>query len=227
MERKGNQRIRVGALALPLAGALFLVTILVRGLIVEPGVDPAAFARTAGSAGFRAGMLGITLIGVLMLFGILALYGHLANGPVDRPVLAGMILSLTGMGLVLPIFGVLTFAYPAAATVYGQGHEEALDVALRFSAGPFVPFAILSGLVYSIGALVLGVAIWRSRSLPRWSAIPYAVSAPLLAFPLGLVLEVTGAALLAIAGIALALSIWRQRADVTTAALVDDHMAPA
>jgi hypothetical protein len=210
MEMRKSTPILPGVWTLPLAGLLWIGTILLRGPVPDPSGDATTFARTVASTSYLAAWLGIIAALVLVFFGIFALYAHFADGA-RRLALAAMVLSVAGAGLVLPLFGIFGFAYPALGEAYLEGQTGVVDVAAGFFGGPLILlYATVSGLLYSTGFIAFGVAIWRSRILPKWSAVPFALSAPLLAFPLTFTLEVLGAVLLAVSGTVIALGVRRQ-----------------
>lgn len=207
-----------GVSALPIAGLLWIATILLRGPVPDPSGDAATFAQTVASTSYLAAWLGITAALVLVLFGVFALYAYFAGSGVHRLAFAAMVSSIAGAALVLPLFGIFGFAYPALGEAYLEGQTGVVDVAAAIFAGPLILlYATVSGLLYSAGLVAFGVAIWRSRTLPKWSAVPFALSAPLLAFPLTFALEILGAILLAASGAAIAWSVRRQTSAVAVA----------
>ncbi len=61
-------------------------------------------------------------------------------------------------------------------------------------------------LLYSAGSIAFGLALWRVRTLPRWTAVFIGLSAPLIGI-IGLSLgeaQTVGSALLTVAGLAIA-----------------------
>jgi hypothetical protein len=84
-----NNLIRLGILALPLAGLLSLVGLLSRYGTPNPRIDPEAAARTAASAGYFASQFLGNVVGLTMLiFGVLALTAYLANTRARKLALA-------------------------------------------------------------------------------------------------------------------------------------------
>ena len=175
-------RVRLGVLAFPVCGLLFVVVLLVRGPLIDPSVDPAGFAQATSSATFVVSNLGLLVSWVLLLFGFMALYAYLANTSVDDLAFAGMVLSLVGVALFVSFIGVLAFIAPAIGALYEQGQQSAIEVfILGLSSSPLaLSIYGLGALLYVIGSISFGLAVWRSGTLPRWSAIPYAAQAPLL-----------------------------------------------
>ncbi|MCA1737556.1 MAG: hypothetical protein LC740_01625, partial [Actinobacteria bacterium] len=70
---------------------------------------------------------------------------------------------------------------------------------------------ILAGLLYSIGFILFGVAIWRSETLPKWAGVLLPVAGLPLAVPADIPgLNILGTVLLIVVGGWIALSILRQ-----------------
>ena len=94
VEMGANNLIRLGILALPLAGLLSLVGLLSRYDTPNPRIDPEAAACTAASAGYFASQFLGNVVGLTMLiFGVLALTAYLANTRARKLALGAMILS--------------------------------------------------------------------------------------------------------------------------------------
>ncbi len=205
-------RVRLGLLAFPVCGLLFVVVLLVRGPLIAPEVDPAGFAQATSSTSFVVGNLGLMASWILMLFGFLALYAYLANSSVDRLAFAGMVFSVVGVALFLSFIGVLAFMAPTAGALYERGQQSAIEVfIIGFSTSSLaLSIYALGALLYVIGSILFGLAVWRSGVLPRWSAIPYVAQAPLL--PLDPLFGATllGALLLFVGGGWIALSVLRR-----------------
>jgi len=53
--------------------------------------------------------------------GLLALYAALADGPTEPRALRGLVLGVTGVGLVTPAVGVEVFAMPVIGDLYLNG----------------------------------------------------------------------------------------------------------
>ncbi len=125
-----------------------------------------------------------------------------------------MLLCLAGLALVQTLVG-SALTWPAIGTLYLQGQTNVIDIAAATFSGSSALPLYLSGILYSIGSFVLALAIWRCGILPRWSAIPYALQAPLLAFAISYVTELLGAILLIIAIGWILSSMWKQKATLS------------
>lgn len=111
-------------------------------------------------------------------------------------------------------FALETFVVPVMAADLNAG--MLLDPSGPLLGGPLGVFLLVIGLAFTLGAILLGIAILRSSDLPKWSGILWIVSAPVsLVPPLPyLVLLISGLAL----GLAFAVTgfaIWSQQMPMT------------
>ncbi len=189
-----QNRVRLGILALPASGLLGIISVLPPGVFINPAVDPQGFAQASNTNGL-GNMIGIVSL-VLLLVGVQSLYLLLADTPADRWAFAGMILTIVGLGLFLPFAGIFAFAAPVAGRFYLNGDKSAVGViaeSVAMSNPSAFLFVGLAGLFSVVGSIFFGIAIWRSRRLPKWSGIPYCLaiffaflSAPFYSFTLAL-----------------------------------------
>jgi hypothetical protein len=185
--------IRIGLFALPLSGVLLAWSSL------DPQPDqvkhPEEWARFVGSSYYLLthvfGSIGSALLAV---FGVFALGAYLANGRAGRLGLVAMVVTVVGQSLSLVIGGVSTFASNAIGRAYLAGTEDVMR--LEFPTAMSVLFG-LAILLLVVGNVLLGVAVWRSETLPRWAGAIWVASA-LLFYVLGAVLGMatTGSSLL-------------------------------
>ena len=141
-----------------------------------------------------------------------------------------MVMTVVGLALSLVIGGVSTFALNAIGRAYLAGTKDVMK--LEFSSS----FSVLFGLVILllvVGNVLLGVAVWRSGTLPKWSGAIWVASA-LLFYVLGAVLGIAtsgsslltqpvGGGLMAIGGGWIALSTLRRP---STSAVVGAQAQP-
>ena len=129
-----------------------------------------------------------------------------------------MVITVLGYSLFLPWAGTSTFAAPREGQAYLAGIEEfrELPIILAITVqGLTVVVAIVLGFV---GNVLLGVAVWRSGILPKWSGALWA-AAPVVMYVFGLAYAMTigaqatppsvpaGALVLAIGGAWIAYSV--------------------
>lgn len=203
--------VRVGILALPMAGLLKLVGQFGIFDVVGPGIGDGEAARAVTTTGYFAGQfVGSVLATTFGIFGVIALFAYLTNTSAGRWVSVAMISSVLGLALILSSLGVLAYALPAVGRAYLSGQEDAFRIADAFFSGPLIAIFFLS-LFYAVGSVLFGVEIWRSGTLPKWAGVLYAASGLFISFPLPIdTFRVVGAVLLILGGGWISLSILRQ-----------------
>jgi hypothetical protein len=206
-----DARLRAGAVAFGLA-ALMTVPAL---FAAHPPTDPAhnrEFALGANDAGYRlAWSLEIYALAPVIL-GMFALYGALARSSAGRLALTGLVVIVAGACLLLPGTGFAAFVMPAAGVLISQGHEQDVLRLLDqvFQEPGWIP-VFLGGIAYQVGLVIMAVAVWRSRTMPRWTGA-FLAAAAVVGVPA--FLDVTlaqriGPAVFAAALLALAAGLWR------------------
>ena len=161
---------RSGAAVLLTAGLLFLLYPALRpwGDVV-PGLEAArAYADPRWPLAHFVGAIGFHLLPV----GLLAL----------REVIGGRLATVAlattwlGAGLVLPFFGAEAFGlHVVGVQVVASGDLGLLGFVEAIRNGPLQMTSFAVGLMLlAVGPGLAGVAVWRSRVLPRWSALLFA-----------------------------------------------------
>ena len=179
MRRRGVEHARaathhsVFAAAFVLSGLFFLLYPAIRPFSSEVGLDG---ARAFGSASWVvAHSLGIGAF-ILLGLGSLGLYLRLQATAVGGRMLAGLTLIWIGVGLTLPYYGAEVFGLHAVgqrALAQNQpGLVKPLTRAIRWEAGIY--FILLGLVLLALAAILVAVAVWRSGTLNRWSAVPLA-----------------------------------------------------
>ena len=208
--RNTDGLIRLGALALPLAGLLALVGLYSTFKLGPGGILASGDNQAIVSSGyFLSVFLGNVLALTVLIFGVIALYAYLANTSQRALALGAMILSIVGIALILSRLGVIAYTIPALSRSFLNGNPESIRILDYIFAGPLGTIENLSLLSYSAGFILFGVAVWRSGVLPRWAGVLMAIHAPLVAGPFSVVGSVLGALLAVVGGGWIALSILR------------------
>jgi hypothetical protein len=210
--RNNDGVIRLGVLALPLAGLLALVGLYSSFQLGTGGILATGDNRAIVSGGYYVSqLLGNALALTILIFGLIALYAYLANSRVSVLALGALVLSIFGIALQLIGLGVFAFAIPALSHSFLDSSSESIRILDYIFEGPFRIIVTLALLLYVAGFILWGVAIWRSGALPRWAGVLVAVHAPLLVFgPLSVVGPVIGALLALVGGGWIAMSILRR-----------------
>ncbi|GAB3529776.1 hypothetical protein [Arthrobacter monumenti] len=184
--------IRAGLIALPVYGLLTAWS----SFKPQPDqtTDPQGWAEFVSSSSYLIShLIGSTGGTILAIFATISLGAYLAGGKSGRLALAAMVVAAAGHALLLVPAVISTFATPALGRAYLSGISGVMQV--EFSDAMTLTF-MLGLLLALVGNLFLGVAIWRSGSLPRWAGASW-IAATLVFYVLGVVLGMatTGASL--------------------------------
>jgi hypothetical protein len=200
--------IRVGVWCLPLYGLLTFVATLTHQ--PDPSADFRRYSEYLITDSFLAGhLLGSIFATAVGLLGLIALFIFLLRGKSANLAVTALIFSVIGNVFVVALFGVAAFASPAIGRAYLAGQDAVVAVNTDIYGTPLIVTGLLGTLSYSVGAILFGIAIWRSGLLPRWTGIAVALAGPLISF-FGLFIGVTqtiGSLLLTIATVAIAMRI--------------------
>jgi hypothetical protein len=221
--------IGVGLLGLPLYGVLTFWSSL--DPQPDPGTRYEAWARFVTTDHYvLTHVLGSILGLVFAIFGTFALGAYLANSRAGRLGLVAMVITVLGSALFLPAMGVSTFAVPEEGQAYLAGIEEYRNLPDIFADTVFALISLMVILLLFVGNLLLGVAVWRSETLPKWAGALWAAAAVFM-YPLGIVyaavilgVQVTprtvlvGALLIVVSGAWMAWSVLRRPAGTAGAA---------
>ena len=211
--------VGIGLLGLPLYGVLTFFSSL------DPQPDPnthyGAWARFVTTDSFLLTHLFLSDLGlILAIFGTFALGAYLATSRAGRMGLAAMAIAVFGSLLFLMVGGVATFSQPEQGQMHLQGIAEYREMPAILAQSAMMATMGVGVLLMLVGNVLLGVAVWRSGTLPRWAGALWA-AAPVLMYPLGLVYAMTigadstlptvpvGMALLVVGGAWMAYSVLR------------------
>ena len=214
--------IGIGLLGLPLYGALTFWSSL--DSQPDPNTHYEAWSRFVTTDHYVLTHLFGSIGGaVLAILGVFALGAYLAGSRAGRLGLAAMVMTVVGLALGLTIGGISTFAAPEEGQAHLAGIEEYAklnaehpmlsDTAMMATFGAAI-------LLMFVGSVLLGVAVWRSGTLPKWAGAIWLASA-LLFYVMGAVLgmlttggslvtQPVAASLMVISGAWIAWSVLRQ-----------------
>jgi hypothetical protein len=170
-------RTRLGAVALAIAGILFVLYPTARPWRDESTVEGAVAAMGSGAwvASHLFAMIGFVLV-PLGLLALRSTVGRDAVGGRANLATAGAVVAWIGAGLTLPYYGAEDFGLHAIAQRAATG--EPVDVlatvhAVRY--GPVAATMFGAGLlILGVGAVMAGVAVWRAGSPGRWGGVVFA-----------------------------------------------------
>ena len=209
--------IGIGLLGLPLYGVLTFFS------AVNPQPDyntyPEAWARYVTTNHYVLEHLFLSIFGIILaIFGVFALGAYLATSRAGRMGLVAMVITVLGSGLFLSVLGISTFAAPeqGQALLAGMDTNELPD---SFADTVQALTALGYILLGFVGNILLGVAVWRSGRLPKWTGALWAAAHVLMYVSQGYAATVgakstpptvlVGAALVVISGAWMAWSVLR------------------
>jgi hypothetical protein len=208
-------RLRLGALALIAAGLLLAPQGPLTFDVPTAPDQNLAFATGANSAAYRVAMT-LTGIGIaFMVLGVFALYVRLAATAQERLAFVGLVMTVGLLVLFLPIMGFALYVVPAVGSLVDQGRPEMIDVMDQTFKEPSLPIAFLGGILWQVGGIVLGIAIFRSGVFWKLSGLLLIISA-LVGIPAFLdqkVLQLIGSFLTLLALVVVGIDLWRSTSD--------------
>jgi hypothetical protein len=170
--------IGAGLLGLPLYGVLSFFSSL------NPQPDPNthydAWARYVTTDFYVLTHLFASDLGlILAIFGTFALGAYLARSRAGRMGLVAMAITVFGSLLFLMVGGVSTFSSPEQGQMHLQGIEGYREMPTILAQTAMMATFGVSFLLMLVGNVLLGVAIWRSATLPRWAGALWAAGSAL------------------------------------------------
>ena len=136
--RNTDGLIRLGVLALPLAGLLALVGLYSSLKLGPGGVLASGDNRAIISTGyFLSQLVGNGLALTLLIFGVIALFAYLLNSSGQALPLVAMVLSIVRIALTLSGLGIYAYTVPALSQSYLDGRVESIRILEYIFAGPF------------------------------------------------------------------------------------------
>ena len=166
-------RVRLGAVALAIAGILFFLYPAIRPFSDETTLQgAAAFASTAWILAHMLAMVAFTLL----VLGLLGLYSALQHAPHERLGFLTLVVGIIGVGLTLPFYGGEAFGLHAIGQEALRQHSSSLvGLAADVRSGPQLIMFLIGLLTIAIAAVMAAVAIWRLGRYRKWSGVPFAI----------------------------------------------------
>lgn len=161
-------QMRAGVAAFGLAGIAWFVGYFLAGPFMDAMENPADFGTVFAATGFQAGMLLNMTAMILSFFGFFALYGYLTSTGNRRTALAGLVLTVTGNGLLLVAMGFPVAVLPELGGMYAAGKTGVMDIAMNVFTSPVhMTIFMLTSVLITLGMLSFTVGLWRESSLPQ------------------------------------------------------------
>ncbi|GAA2128950.1 hypothetical protein [Glycomyces algeriensis] len=168
-----DPRARMGALAFALAGVLFLIYEAAAPRADQTTLEGAESWTSAGwSIAHIAAIVGL----ILFPLGYGALRAHLGGTRNEQTAMKAATIGYIGSALTISYYGAEVYGLKAIgqrAVEDGDASMTEVGDAFRYDPTAMSVFAI--GLVLiAVAAVLAAVAVWRSGTLNKWSAVPLA-----------------------------------------------------
>jgi hypothetical protein len=205
-----TSRARLSAVALAIAGILFVLYPAIRPFSDEASLEgAAAFASTEWLVAHTLAILAFTLLPL----GLLGLHSSL-QGTIAEPLgYWALVLAMIGTGLTLPFYGGETYGLHAIGQeAVRQEAADLLSLASVVRSGAGLATFALGLLLLGMAAIVVAFAVWTSGRYLRWSGIPFAVGIALYIpqFFGSQTLRVAHGFLVAVGCLWIAIGLWSQ-----------------
>jgi hypothetical protein len=207
-------RVRLGSVALAIAGLFFVAYPALRPFSDEASLaGAAAFASTGWLAAHMLAMLAF----ILTTLGLLALHLALQDTPAERLAFRTLIVTWLGVGLLLPFYGAEAFGLHAVGQRALADNSAALvSMADVVRSGAGLVMFLLGLILLGLGSTTAAIAVWRSGRLPQWSGAPFAIGFALYIpqFFAPQPIRVAHGLLVAVGCLWLAAALWRRSIDL-------------
>ena len=206
-----TKRIFLGAIALILAGLTLIPQGILTANVPTAPEQNLEFASLANSFSYRFSMMLVGISLALFILGVFALYAHLSQTKQEKMAFAGLVVTVGFLALFLPIIGFAAFVVPAIGALVEQGHTEMFAVMAETFKEPFLPIQFLAGILWNIGNILLGIAVWRSGTLWKWGGLLFIIYG-VVGIPSFLdvkVFQIVSPTVGGLAQIAVGISLWR------------------
>jgi len=136
----------------------------------DPNTHYEAWARFVTTDFYVLKHLFASILGtILVIFGTFALGAYLATSRAGRMGLTAMVVAVLGTALFLTVGGVSTFAVPEQGQAHVLGIDEYRNMPDILAEAVMLATMGVGMLLMLVGNVLLGVAIWRSGTLPKWA----------------------------------------------------------
>ena len=148
-----------------------------------PQTDFAGYARYITTTEFLVSHIVASIAGAAIgNLGFVAIFVALVRRGGGSLGLWALVAAILGNTVVTSIFGAAAFAQPAIGRMYLAGQTaQAMALQDDIYGVPLFATAFTGLLLLAVGLVLFGIAVARSRSLPRWAGILLAISGLLFA----------------------------------------------
>ncbi len=166
-------RVRTGAVALAIAGILFVAYPATRPYTDEHSLQGAqAFASAAWIASHVMGVLGFIGLAV----GLVGVHAARTDGAAGRRSFWALVLTWVGAGLTLTYYGAEAYGLRVIGRLaVTSGDAGLLDLANQVRFGPGMVIFGAGMVLLAAGGILAAIATWRTGRLTRWGGALVAI----------------------------------------------------
>ncbi|WP_063056889.1 hypothetical protein [Nocardia salmonicida] len=170
-----DNRARWGAFTFALAGILFVIYEAAAPRVSDQTTLDSAESWT--SLGWSLAHIAAIAGLILIPLGYSALHGRLRGTPHEGTAAAAATIGYIGSALTISYYGAEVYGLKAIGQrAVADGDATLTEVGNAFRYDPTAMSVFAIGLVLiAVAAVLAAVAVWRSGTLHRWSAVPLAV----------------------------------------------------
>lgn len=169
VNRPARYRVRTAAVALAVAGILFVLYPALRPYTDETTLDGArAFASTAWVASHVIGMIGF----IGLAIGLLGVHFARPGGRTGTRSFWALLLTWIGAGLTLTYYGAEVYALRVIGRLAVQSADPALlDLAHQVRFGPGMVLFGAGLALLAAGGILTAATVWRDHGLVAWGGV--------------------------------------------------------
>jgi hypothetical protein len=129
----------------------------------------------------------------------------------------GLVLSVAGIALIMPMLGVETFILPIVGRLYLEGATNLAPAVALIYLGPATLMFLFALLLLAVGSISFALAIWPSGVLPRGAGVLLAIGLSLWFPPFPPLIRIVDGFVIGVGGVWLARAVWRDTGREGTA----------
>jgi hypothetical protein len=165
MNVQTRREVRLGLIALALAGLLWTLAIPLRG--PADLADPGACCRAEFTPTLQVAWILIVVGAMLPFYGFFGLYRYLSYRAENRLALVALVVSVAANVLFFSLATFLAVGGPAIAELVQSGNQGAIAVVEANFRSPLgLPLLIVRSVAWIVGPILFAVAIWRDGGCP-------------------------------------------------------------
>lgn len=172
-ESKVSPRIRLGIFSFVVSAILFVVYPALRPFSDESSLEgAAAFASAEWTAAHMLAMVAFTLLPI----GVIGLYYAMHKTAPASKVYWAFVLSLIGVGCLLPFYGGETYGLRAIGQeALARQSADLVGLQEVVRSGPGLMMFLVGLLMLAAASILVAWAVGKSGKYAKWSGVPFAL----------------------------------------------------